>query len=324
VKTPVSPRWVDQASGASKLGHGSDQAYKAATMRLIERWQAGGDPTISFELYPARTEKAAAKLERVIEQLAALQPDFVSVTFGAGGSTRDGSRQLIEQLKAFGLEVMAYFAGFGFGPAQIREVLDVYRELGIENLLVVRGDPPRDLPGFRADPDSFAHASDLLGWVAGQYDFCLGAAGYPEGHVEAESPERDLEYLDLKVSSGAEYVLTNYAYDNRFFLDYVERCRARHVKVPIVPGVMPVYSVKLLENLARLCGATITQPLREGLAALPEGDAAAVAEFGIDFAMQQCRSLIRAGVPGIHFYTMDRANSVVEIVSRLREEGLLY
>ena len=293
-------------------------------MRVVDRWQKGEDPTLSFELFPARNAKAAGSLEKAIEKLAGLAPDFVSVTFGAGGSTKVGSRELIEALQGRGLQVMAYFAAYGLGSDEIVDVLDHYQELGIENLLIVRGDPPREDEGFSPHPDSFAHASDLLGFIRERYSFCLGAAGYPEGHIEAESRARDLDFTELKVKQGAEFILTNYCYDNRYYFDFVQACRARGIEAPVVPGIMPVYSVKMLENLARLCGATITEPLREGLAALPEDDAGAVAEFGVDFATEQCRELIRAGVPGLHFYTMDRSKSVVEIVSRLREEGLLY
>lgn len=293
-------------------------------MRATDIWGAGQGPTISFELFPARSEKAARNLDRAIDRLAALSPDFVSVTFGAGGSTREGSRQLIDRLKnEKHLEVIAYFAGYGLGPDQITEVLDGYRDMGVENILVVRGDPPHDAGDFAPHPDSLPHATDLLEFVRSRYDFCLGAAGYPEGHIDCESRDRDLEFLKLKVANGAEFIVANYFYDNQLFLDFVERCRGAGVEVPIVPGVMPVYSVKMMETLANLCGATITQGLRTGLAGLPEGDKDALVAFGVEFAVGQCRGLLAAGVPGLHIYTMDLSKSTVAIVKRLREEGLL-
>jgi len=292
-------------------------------MRLTDLWKTKQKPTLSFELFPARTEKAAVSLDRAIDTLAGLEPDFVSVTFGAGGSTREGSRQLVEKLqREYGLEVLAYFACFGLGLVEITAVLDAYRALGVENLLAVRGDSPRD-ESFQPHQDSLAHASDLVAFIQPRYDFCLGVAGYPEGHVESESKEADLGYLKQKVDLGAEYIIANYFYDNAYFFDFVERCRAADINVPILPGVMPVYSVKMMEILAGICGATITEPLRQGIAALPEGDGDALVTFGIDFATRQCAELIKAGVPGIHIYTMDRSTSTVGVVNRLRNEGLL-
>ena len=162
-------------------------------------------PTVSFELFPARNAEAAEKLDRVIDQLAVMEPDFVSVTFGAGGSTREGSRQLVETLKNdLKLEVMAYFAGYGLGPDDIQGVMDSYLDLGVDNVLVVRGDPPHGQPDFKPHSASLAHASDMLEFIRPRYSFCLGAAGYPEGHIEAESQQKDLEYLKLKVDNGAE------------------------------------------------------------------------------------------------------------------------
>lgn len=293
-------------------------------MKLTEIWNYSANATISFELFPARTEKAAERLPRTIDDLAALNPDFVSVTFGAGGSTREGSRQLLDMLKSEkGLEVVGYFAGYGLGPEDITAVLDSYRGLGIENLLVVRGDIPHDQEDFQPHPESFAHASDLVKFIRPQYDFCIGVAGYPEGHIEAESLETDLQYLKLKIDNGAEYIITNYCYDNQFFFDFVRRCRAIGIEVPIIPGVMPIYSVKMMESLAKLCGATIPEQIRQGLAELPEGDKQAVLNFGIDFAYQQCKGLLDDGVPGLHIYTMDRSKTTTEVVTRLRNEGLL-
>jgi methylenetetrahydrofolate reductase (NADPH) len=293
-------------------------------MRVTDLWAPGKSPTLSFELFPPRSEKAAANLEKALDELAALEPDFVSVTFGAGGSTREGSRQLVEKLKKEkGLEVMAYFAGYGLGPADITAVLDQYSALGVENLLVVRGDPPQEGEDFTPHPESLTYASDLTAFVCSKYDFCTGVAGYPEGHIECESRDRDMAFLKLKVDKGAEYIITNYFYDNRFFFDFVERCRRSGIEVPILPGVMPVYSVKMLEMLASLCGATITDDLRNGIDGVSKDDKEALHEFGVEFAVTQCKGLLAAGVPGLHIYTMDRSSSTVPIVNRLRKAGLL-
>ena len=293
-------------------------------MKLTEIWKTKDKPTVSFELFPARSEKAAARLDKTIDILVNLQPDFASVTFGAGGSTREGSYQLLKKLKhEKGLEVLGYFAGFGLSPQEITSVLDSYKSLGIENILVVRGDPPHDKQDFEPQPDSYAHASELMEFIRPAYDFCLGVAGYPEGHIEAESKENDLQYLQLKVANGAEYIITNYAYENQYFFDFVERAREAGITVPILPGVMPIYTEKMMESLASLCGATITNELRQGLAALPEGDKQAVLDFGIEYAYQQCIGLLSGGAPGVHIYTMDRWKTTLEIVRRLRVDGLL-
>ncbi|MBC8472140.1 MAG: methylenetetrahydrofolate reductase [Planctomycetes bacterium] len=293
-------------------------------MKVTKLWSTGRKPTVSFELFPPRSPKGADKLENTIDALAGLKPDFVSVTFGAGGSTREGSRQLVEKLQnEKKLEVVAYFAGYGLGPEDISAVLDDYQELGIENVLVVRGDITREQEDFKPHRQSFGHASDLVAFIRPRYDFCLGAAGYPEGHIESESKDKDLEYLKLKVENGAEYIMSNYFYDNKYFFDFVERCRAIGIDVPVVPGVMPIYSVKMLEMLAGMCGATITDDVRQGIASLPEGDKEALVDFGVEFALSQCRELLKEGVPGLHFYTMDLSKSAVEIVNRLRRDEVL-
>jgi methylenetetrahydrofolate reductase (NADPH) len=294
-------------------------------MKVTDLWSSNSKPTVSFELFPARSEKAAANLVKALDQLAALKPDFVSVTFGAGGSTKEGSRQLIENLiNEKKLDVIAYFAGFGLAPDEITETLDRYQSIGVANVLIVRGDPPHGMDDFQPHPDSFKYASDLMKFVRPKYpNLCMGVAGYPEGHNECVSKDKDLEYLKMKVDNGAEYIIANYFYDNKFYFDYVDRCRKAGIDVPIIPGVMPVYSVKMMENLAKLCGATITDELREGINKLPEGDKQALNDFGVEFALKSCRGLIEAGVPGLHIYTMDRSSSTVALVNRLREEGLL-
>jgi methylenetetrahydrofolate reductase (NADPH) len=292
-------------------------------MRIVDRFRMQQKPCFGFEFFPAKNPKARESLDRAIEKLTEVKPDFMTVTFGAGGSTREGSRQLAARLREDReREVIAYFAGYGLGPEEISEALGGYLENGVENILVVRGDPPRD-PAFRPHPGSMVYASDLLDYIRPRYPFCLGAAGYPEGHVQSENPERDADFLKRKVDLGAEYIITNYFYDNRFFFDYVERCRARGVKVPILPGVMPIVSLKLTESIAATCGAGIPEAIRTKLESIPETDKQAAADYGIEFAERQCRELLAAGVPGILFYTMNRWESVSEIVLRLRAGGLL-
>ncbi len=292
-------------------------------MKITDLWASTDKPTLSFELFPARSEKAAVSLARAIDALAVLKPDFVSVTFGAGGSTREGSYQLAKSLiEDKGLEVITYFACYGLGPDEIVAVVDDYQALGVENILAVRGDEPRDTD-FEPHPDSFAHASELMAFLRPRYDLCIGVAGYPEGHIDAASRDRDLEFLKLKVDQGAEYIIANYFYDNAFYFDYVERCRGIGIDIPILPGVMPIYSVKMMEMLAGMCGATITDELRQGIASLDETDSGALTAFGIDYAARQCAELLAWGAPGLHIYTMDRSVSTVGIVNRLRDEGLL-
>ncbi len=292
-------------------------------MKLTDIWHSKQSPTISFELFPAKTEKGAASLEKTIDILAALEPDFVSVTFGAGGSTRGGSHQLVHKLKrSKGLEVLAYFACYGLGPEEITAVLDSYHEIGVENILAVRGDAPRDKE-FEPHPGSLPHASDLVSFIRPRYDFCMGVAGYPEGHVDAPSVDKDLEYLKLKVDQGAEYIVTNYTYDNSYFFNFVDRCQSAGIEVPILPGVMPIYSIKMMEMLAGMCGATIPDELRTSIAALDADDKGALLSFGIEYAANQCIELLQKGAHGIHFYTMDRSRSTEGIVKRLRSEGLL-
>jgi methylenetetrahydrofolate reductase (NADPH) len=292
-------------------------------MKLTDIWRSSAKPTLSFELFPARSEKAALKLEKTIDALAALKPDFVSVTFGAGGSTREGSLQLLQKLKLEkGLEILAYFACYGLGPEEITAVLDDYQSIGVENVLAVRGDEPRE-GEFEPHPDCLAHASDLVAFIRSKYDFCIGVAAYPEGHIDAPSKEKDLEYLKLKVDQGADYIITNYCYDNQFFFEFVDRCCQAGIEVPILPGVMPIYSVKMMEMLADMCGATITEAIRKGIAALPDDDKQALLAFGIEFATRQCAELLQTGVPGVHIYTMDRSPSSLGIVQSLRDQGLI-
>lgn len=291
-------------------------------MRLSSRWR-DGKPTVSFEVYPLQDDKGRVRLDNVVDNLVKLRPDFMGVTFGAGGGTREGSLELVASLRRQGVEVLAYFAGYGLGPRHIDAVLGSYQELGVENVLLVRGDEPKDLEGFVPDPKCFEHASDLVAYVKPKFDFCLGVAGYPEGHVEAPSFQADLENLKKKVDLGADFVVTNYFYDNHHYFELVKRCREMKIHVPIVPGVMPIFNLGLLESLAASCGTTITQRIQQGIGSLDPNDKDAVSDFGVAFAIEQCDDLLRNGAPGIHLYSMDRVMSVEAIVKELRARELI-
>jgi len=293
-------------------------------MSIDKLWKDRTKPTFSFEFFPARNEKTAAKQKNVIDNLINLRPDFASVTFGAGGSTREGSYQLVAHLKTYeNFEVLAYFASYGLGPDDITSILDDYKNLGVESILCVRGDEPKDVEGFESHPESFKHTSDLVAFCGSRYDFCMGAAGYPEGHKDAANKEKDLQYLKLKIENGAQFIISQYFYDNRFFFDFVKRCRNIGIKVPIIAGIMPIYSIKMMEMLSSLSGATIIQKVRDGLAELPPDDKDALLNFGINYSTQQCRELIENGVDGLHFYTMNRRKSSEQIIKNLRAEGLI-
>jgi methylenetetrahydrofolate reductase (NADPH) len=280
-------------------------------------------PAVSMEFFPPRDEAAAEKFKGTIRKLAQLRPDYMSVTFGAGGSTRDGSYQTVKEVMINQEQpAVAYIAGYGLGPDTITEVLDRYHELGIKTIFAIRGDRPKD-DTFTPHPDSFSYASDLISFIKHRYDFTLGCAGYPEGHPEAESIGKDIEHLKRKVDNGAEYVVAQYFYDNAFFFDYVEKCRAAGISVPIIPGIMPVYTIKMTQMLSKVCGATITRDLSARIDAVDTADKDAVLALGIDFAVEQCRGLLTNGVTGLHFYTMNRSLSTTRILETLASENLL-
>ncbi len=291
-------------------------------MRVTQLYESKS-PVISMEFFPPRDEKAMDTFSTTIDNLAKLDPDYMSITFGAGGSTRDGSYQTAKLLNGEKKQpTVAYIAGFGLGPDDITAVLDSYKALGIETIFVVRGDKPRD-DNFAPHPDSFSYASEMIAFIKKRYDFTLGCAGYPEGHPEAESFDKDIECLKLKVDNGAEYVMAQYFYDNDFFFKYVDKCRAAGINVPIIPGIMPVYTIKMTQMLSKVCGSTIVPELQSKMDAVNPEDKDAVLQLGIDFSIEQCKGLLKQSVPGLHFYTMNRSHSTTRIMTALKEEKLI-
>lgn len=292
-------------------------------MKVGDLYDKAEKTVISFEFFPPRDTAAEDGFYKVVDDLKALNPDYMTMTFGAGGSTKDGSYQAVKKMiTEKNLPTVAYIAGYGLGQDEIIAVLDRYKELGVETIFVIRGDEPKN-DDFVPHPESFSYASELISFIKNRYDFNLGCAGYPEGHVTAESLEKDIEFLKLKVDNGAKYIVSQYCYDNQKFFSYIERCRAAGITVPIIPGIMPVYTIKLTRMLCKLCGSSIPVSMEKKFEELSTGDSKSVADYGIEFALNQCRELLKHGVAGLHFYTMDRSKSVVEIINRLRSEKLL-
>ncbi|MGM0760521.1 MAG: methylenetetrahydrofolate reductase [Thermodesulfobacteriota bacterium] len=283
-----------------------------------------GKPSLSFEFFRPKTEKAAQNFEATMDTLGESNPDYVTVTFGAGGSSREGSFELVDKLKnKRGYEVVAYIAGVGLGPQDLTSILDRYMDLGVENIFAIRGDEPKGDAAFQPDPQALPHASDLISYIKDRYDVSIGAAGYPEGHLEAESLDTDIDYVKLKQDCGAQYIVAQFFYNNQDFYNFVQRCRDKGVNVPILPGIMPIYSHGMIRALSQVCGATIPQDMQQALAEIPEEDKESVVQYGIDYATKQCEDLLKNNVTGLHFYTMNRAQSVDAVVKNLRSQGLL-
>ena len=290
-------------------------------MRISELFKAGNGPVFSFEFFPPKTDAGRTSLLETIAELARLKPGFVSVTFGAGGSTRDRTIELVSYIKnRLGLEAMAHLTCVGSSRAELTGILDRLEAEGIENVIALRGDPPAGQTDFVCHPDGLAYACNLLQLIREQgRSFCLAAAGYPETHIEAASADADLRNLVGKVASGAEVIITQLFFDNSFYFDFVERARAAGLTVPIVAGIMPITNVAQIERFTKLCGASIPAELRARLDPVRD-DSEAVAKIGVDHAVTQCEDLLRSGVPGIHFYTLNRSRSTHDILLRLRKD----
>lgn len=274
-----------------------------------------GRPLFSFEFFPPKDEAAATALMEVIGHLKELRPDFVSVTYGAGGSTRSKTLELVSRIKhEVGIESVAHLTCVGHSKTEIRGILNELRDHGIENILALRGDPPKGETSFTPHPDGFHHANELAEEVARQ-GFCFGVAGYPEKHPEAPSLEKDLENLKRKVDVGASFVTTQLFLHNAHYFDFVARARAIGIRCPIVPGIMPVTNFAQIQRFATLCGATIPGLLSERLNGVT--DLESVARIGIDHAAQQCRELLQKGAPGIHFYTLNKSRATREVLESL-------
>jgi methylenetetrahydrofolate reductase (NADPH) len=255
---------------------------------------------------------------KTVEELRPLQPGFVSVTYGAGGSTHDRTVDLVKEIRATGLETMAHLTCVGHSRAELEQLVAQFLALGVENILALRGDPPAGQPHFQATPGGFRYAAELVRFIREKdHHLCLGGAGYPEGHVETPLREDDLRNLKAKVDAGLDFVITQLFFDNAFYFDFVERARRMGINVPIVPGIMPITNIQQLERFVRLCGATVPMRLVLQLERYRD-DPEAIVQLGVAHATVQCMELLSRGVPGIHFYTLNRSPATRLIVSALR------
>ena len=269
----------------------------------------GSKPVFSFEFFPPKTQEDVDNLYTTIQELASLNPSFVSVTYGAGGSTRELTVELVARIKNdLDIEAMAHLTCVGHNTDEIARTLEKLRNAGIENVLPLRGDPPRGQTEFARAEGGFEYAYELVRFIRQRYPFCLGGAAYPEGHPETPDSEAGLRYLKQKVDAGIDFLITQLFFDPADYFRFVERSRAAGISLPIVPGIMPVTNVKQLERFTSMCGASIPARLRATLDRAKEDDEAVICA-GIEWATSQCEALLDGGAPGIHFYTLNRSHS---------------
>jgi methylenetetrahydrofolate reductase (NADPH) len=279
-----------------------------------------GEPVFTFEFFPPKTEEGERSLLETIAALRPLQPAWVSVTYGAGGSTRGKTVELVRRLKReSGIEPMAHVTCVGASRDELAALLDEVAAAGVENVLALRGDPPRGEANFRPHRDGFKFASELVAFIRSEpkrWPFCIGAAAYPEGHPETPDLDADLRHLAEKVRAGTDFLVTQLFFDNALFAGFVGRARAAGIAVPILPGIMPFTSVEQVERFTATCGASIPARLHRAMEA-HRADPDGARELGVAFSGLQCQDLLRSGVPGIHFYTLNRSPSTRAIVEAL-------
>jgi len=287
--------------------------------------QATGEPVISFEFFPPKTPEGDRNLlEKTIPALMRTGADYCSVTYGAGGSTRDKTLAIVEQVqKLHGFTTVAHLTCVSAARSEIDDTLNRIKQAGVRNLLALRGDPPKGTE-FTVRSDGFEFAIDLVKHIRKEHgDFSIGVAGFPEGHIACkEGKHKDWEHLKQKVDAGADYVLTQLFFDNRDYFEFRDEMTGKHgVKVPIVPGIVPIVSASGIKRFTAQCGARLPREVTAALDRIGDDDDEAATEFGIDYATRQCDELLRAGAPGIHFYTLNKARSTCAVLERLGLAG---
>jgi methylenetetrahydrofolate reductase (NADPH) len=282
-------------------------------------------PVFSFEFFPPKSDEALAQLEGTISDLHPLEPDFVSVTYGAGGSTREKTIDLVTRIKRdTGIEAMAHLTCVGSTADDLHAVLGRLAEAGVENVLALRGDPPKGQTTFTAVAGGFHYANELVAFIRSEYGdtLCVGGAGYPEKHIECGNPAVDLANLKRKVDAGADFLITQLFFDNRKYFEFVENARAAGIHVPIIPGIMPITNAGQVERFTMMCGASLPYRLAAEMDRR-RNDAQAVMQLGVAHATAQCIELLQCGAPGIHFYTLNRSTATMQVLTALRTIGFV-
>jgi methylenetetrahydrofolate reductase (NADPH) len=289
-------------------------------LKLRELYARPG-PIFSIEFFPPKTEKGDENLFAEIAVLKSLHPAFCSVTYGAGGSTRGRTVDLVDRIhRECGLEVMCHLTVVGQSKDEVRSVLSGLKDKDIENIIALGGDPPQGTPDWKPHPDGYHHSIELVREAVSHSSFSIAVAGFPEVHPRAASRDSDLQYLKAKVEAGADVVITQLFFDNDAYYRFVEDLRKLGVNVPIVPGVLPVLSAPQVRRFTALCGAGIPPRLERQLAQV-ENDEEAAAKLGIDYATEQCSGLLAFGAPGIHFYSLNKSRSIKAIFGNLNRSS---
>jgi methylenetetrahydrofolate reductase (NADPH) len=291
---------------------------------IHEQCRAAGRPAISFEFFPPKTDEGDRNLlEKTLPALLEVQPDYCSVTYGAGGSTRDKTLGIVERIQRdHGLTAMMHLTCVNSTREQLRTVMEDARSRGIRNILALRGDPPGGTGEWIPVEGGFCYSSELVAYIRELGGFCIGTAGFPEGHIAQKLGSlADWQFLAEKIHAGADFVITQIFFDNEDFYRFHDHMTKKlGTKVPIIPGILPVLSRSQTKKFTELCGARLPERFLARLDELGDDDAA-VTQFGIDYATEQCRGLLEYGVPGLHFYTLNKAHSTLGVVRNLGLRG---
>jgi methylenetetrahydrofolate reductase (NADPH) len=275
-------------------------------------------PVFSFEFFPPKTDEGQRTLESTLEVLRGDAPDYVSMTYGAGGTTRNSTVELTRWIKQdLGIEAMAHLSCVGEPAERLVEILAQIEAAGVENVLALRGDPPRGETQWKPHPGGLHYSVELIRLIRERYDFCVGAACFPEVHPDAPDRASDLLYARAKQEAGAGFLITQLFFDNELYFEFVEEARAAGIGVPIIPGIMPITNLGQIKRFTEMCGASIPAELEDQLNGRAD-DPEAVAELGVAYATLQCSDLLARGAPGIHFYTLNRSPATRAILAALR------